>query len=65
MAKAKKARRPGRYVRHIDGREGIAYNDEQLKEFEDKDKVLVRFNDTQDQLRAVYKEKLKMMGLVD
>ena len=64
--------RPGRVVEHIDGRRGIAYNDDQIKEFDDKDKSIVRFfkdNDITASLniekRAVDNDKLITQGYIE
>jgi len=60
-----KGRRPGKYVKHEDGRTGFIYNDDQLKEITNKGKVVVRFEDNLDQSRAVLPERLKVLGFVD
>ena len=64
--------RPARVVEHIDGRRGIAYNDDQIKEFDDKDKSIVRFfrdNDITASLdiekRAVDNDKLITKGYIE
>ena len=64
--------RPARVVEHIDGRRGIAYNDDQIKEFDDKDKSIVRFfkdNDITASLdiekRAVDNDKLITQGYIE
>jgi len=58
-------KKPGRYVRHQDGREGIAYNEDQIRKFEKQGKVLVRFDDEPERLKAVNTQFLKMIGFVD
>lgn len=47
------------------GRKGFAFNREQMKEFDDKDMVLVRYSDHPEVLYSVKREKLKMKGYVD
>ncbi len=61
----KEGRRPGKYVKHEDGRTGFMYNDDQLKEITNKSKVIIRFEDNLDQARAVFPEKLKVLGFID
>lgn len=65
-------RRPGRLVEHQDGRQGIAYNNDQLEDFINKDKVIVRFfidneinKGLADEKRSVSSDKLKQIGFVD
>ena len=47
------------------GRKGFAFNREQMKEFNDKDMVLVRYSDKPEVLYSVKREKLKMISYVD
>ena len=44
------------------GRKGFAFNREQMKEFTDKDMILVRYSDKPEVLYSVKREKLKMIS---
>lgn len=64
-------RRPGEIVQHQDGRKGIAYNDDQLQQFLDQEKMIVRFFLNENfkllakEKRAVKFEKLTRIGFID
>lgn len=66
-------RRPGRIVVHQDGRKGIAYNDDQYKQYQEKNQAIVRFfTDSEDlsselskEKRAVNYDKLQTIGYID
>jgi len=65
-------RRSGILIEHQDGRIGIAYHNDQMKQFSKENKYVVRFfidNDFKKglnkQKRAVKHDKLKQIGFID
>jgi len=64
-------KRPGRIVEHQDGRVGIAYNNDQMEQFIVKDKIIVRFFESDNfknlskEKRAVKSELLTIKGYTD
>lgn len=63
------SRRPGKLVKHEDGRRGIVYNDAQLPQLLKEDKIVVQFIGVRakpdGKPRAVLRSKLSVIGFID